>query len=325
MTAAPEPQSSETLPGAAHIPCALCGADDAIPVHRGCVDRRHWLPGVFDVVRCVNCGLVRTDPAPSEQGMSFYYPPSYSGFAAELPPAGGLYGTLRWIVRLPFRLRYGSPDALSAPPAPGAKALDVGCGTGVLLERLARLGWEPWGIEPNAEAAATAARRLGVDPSRVVPSGVEEAQLQATAFDLVTMSHVLEHLHDPLQALERIRQWLRPNGVIRIWVPNIASLESRLFGRRWFCLDVPRHLQHYEPKTLTALLSHAGFAVERIHPQYQGAGLSGSLQHVADDLRGRRCDFRLARGLYFAVLPVASVMASLGADGCIDVTARKAT
>jgi SAM-dependent methyltransferase len=256
--------------------------------------------------------------------MSSYYPPSYIGFTAEPPPAGRLYGTLRWIVRLPFRLRYGSPDALPAPPTPGARALDVGCGTGILLERLARLGWEPWGLEPNADAAATAARRLGLDQSRILPSSVEEAQLPAGTFDLLTMSHVLEHLRDPLQALKRVRQWLRPDASVRIWVPNIGSLESRLFGRRWHGLDVPRHLQHYEPSTLTLLLRQAGFTVERIHPQYQVGGLSGSLQHVADDVRGRRCDFRLSRSLYYAVLPVASVTASLGADGCLDVTARKA-
>jgi 2-polyprenyl-3-methyl-5-hydroxy-6-metoxy-1,4-benzoquinol methylase len=323
MTAAEESQSPERLHGAAHTVCALCGADDATLLHRDCVDRRHWLPGVFNVVRCANCGLVRTDPAPSERSISSYYPASYVAFAAEVPPAGGWYGALRSIVRLPFRLRYGSPDAVPPPPAPGARVLDIGCGTGVLLERFANSGWEPWGLEPNADAAATAASRLGLDESRILPSTVEKAQLPADSFDLVTMSHVLEHLDDPLQALERARQWLRPGASIRIWVPNMASLESRLFGRRWFCLDVPRHLQHFEPHTLTLLLRQAGFAVERIRPQYQGAGLSGSLQHVADDLLGRRRDFRLARGLYFAVLPIASVTGSLGADGCIDVTARE--
>jgi 2-polyprenyl-3-methyl-5-hydroxy-6-metoxy-1,4-benzoquinol methylase len=323
MTAAQESQSPEMLPDAVHTACALCGTRDATPLHRDCVDRRHWLPGIFDVVRCANCGLVRTDPAPTERTLSSYYPPSYCCFAAEPSPAGGWYGALRWIVRLPFRLRYGSPDALPPPPAPGAKVLDIGCGTGVLLKRLASLGWEPWGLEPDADTAATAARLLALDESRIVPSRVEEARLPANTFDLITMSHVLEHLPDPLQALERARQWLRPGASIRIWVPNVASLESRLFGRRWFCLDVPRHLQHFEPNTLSLLLRRAGFTVERIRPQYQGAGLSGSLQHVADDLLGRRRDFQLARGLYFAVLPLASVSGSLGADGCIDVTVRE--
>lgn len=96
-------------------------------------------------------------------------------------------------------------------------------------------------------------------------------------FDLVTMTHVLEHVHDPCFVLEKIRRSLRTAGVLRIWVPNVASPEAQFFRRFWFGLDVPRHLTHFSPVTPRAVLEHAGFRIERVLPEFQATRLSGSL------------------------------------------------
>ncbi len=303
--------------------CTLCGAPDASIVYRNCRDRRHWLPGLFDVVRCDGCGLVRTDPRPSVASIAEYYPPSYVSFAAELSRTSVWYAVLRSVVRLPYVLRYGSADPWFRPSNRRNRLLDIGCGTGVYLEAMANLGWSVRGVEPDAVAAARAAERLRVDPHRIFVGRVEEAEFPPGAFDLVTMGHALEHLHDPRRALEKLHSWLRPGGVLRLWLPDFESLESRVFRQLWFGLDVPRHLYHFGRNTIRAMLEIAGFRVERVVPQYQANTLSGSVRHTVDALIGREVEFRESMPLYYAFLPLATMLLGVGIGGALDVTARR--
>jgi SAM-dependent methyltransferase len=303
--------------------CTLCGASGASLVYRNCRDRRHWLPGRFDLVRCRDCGLVRTDPRPSVGSIAEFYPPSYVSFAAEVPSTSAWYAVLRSVVRLPYVLRYGSADPWFRPSDTN-RLLDVGCGTGVYLQAMGNLGWSVRGVEPDAAAAARAAERLGVQPDRIFVGRVEDADFPPETFDLVTMAHVLEHLHHPRGVLERIRRWLRPGGMIRLWLPNFESIESRVFRKLWFGLDVPRHLYHFGPHTIRATLETVGFSVERVVPQYQANTLSGSLRHTVDALLGRQVEVRESMALYYAFLPLAAMLLALGTGGALDVTARKA-
>jgi SAM-dependent methyltransferase len=304
--------------------CTLCGACGASLVYRNCRDRRHWLPGRFDLVRCRDCGLVRTDPRPSVGSIAEFYPPSYVSFAAEVPSTSAWYAVLRSVVRLPYVLRYGSADPWFRPSDTN-RLLDVGCGTGVYLQAMVNLGWSVRGVEPDAAAAARAAERLGVQPDRIFVGRVEDADFPPETFDLVTMAHVLEHLHHPRGVLERIRRWLRPGGMIRLWLPNFESIESRVFRKLWFGLDVPRHLYHFGPHTIRATLETVGFSVERVVPQYQANTLSGSLRHTVDALLGRQVEARESMVLYYTFLPLAAMLLALGTGGALDVTARKAS
>jgi len=87
----------------------------------------------------------------------------------------------------------GSSHDLDPPLEPGQRLLDVGCGTGVRLVRAAQLGREAWGVEPDAHAAGMARSRPGVAEGRVIASTHEDAELPAATFQLITLSHVLEH------------------------------------------------------------------------------------------------------------------------------------
>lgn len=303
--------------------CDLCGEAAFATVYRGCRDLRHWLPGEFDVVRCARCGLVRTNPRPTRASISAYYPESYVCFTADQRRNSALHSLLRTAVRLPYRLRYGVEDR-TMRPSPGAdRLLDVGCGTGLYLEEMAALGWSVWGIEPSAASARTAVERLQLPEGRVFVGTAEEADFREGSFDLVTMAHVLEHVHSPRHVLAMIRRWLRPGGRVRIWAPNFESVERRAFGRFWFGLDVPRHLYHFTPRTLGALLDSESFAVERIVPQYQANTLAWSFTHVVDALRGRRRQFRGSLRLYYATLPAASLLLGLGVGGALDAIATR--
>jgi 2-polyprenyl-3-methyl-5-hydroxy-6-metoxy-1,4-benzoquinol methylase len=303
--------------------CSLCGARGASVVYRNCRDRRHRLPGLFDLVRCDDCGLVRTDPRPSVGSIGEFYPPSYASFAAEVPRTSTWYAVLRAAVRLPYVLRYGPADPWFRPSNGTTRLLDIGCGSGVYLQAMANLGWSVQGVEPDAVAAARAAERLRVHQGRIFVGRVEEAEFSPDTFDLVTMGHVLEHFHDPRAVLEKVHRWLRPGGIVRLWVPNFESLESRVFRQLWFGLDVPRHLYHFGRRTICAILEVAGFNVTRVVPQYQANTLSGSISHALDALIGRQVEFREPMTLYYTFLPLASMLLGLGIGGALDVTARK--
>jgi SAM-dependent methyltransferase len=304
------------------VSCGLCGSWEASGVYSGCRDRLHDAPGSFDVVRCLRCGLVRTSPRPTPETIGAHYPPSYTAYGSDAPGSGRLR-SLRTLVQLPYTVRYGRRQAMNSLTAAPGRVLDVGCGSGRLLDAFAQRGWEVWGIEPDRESAKALIGRLGLPAERIFMGVAEEASFPSRAFDLITMSHVLEHVFDPGSVLAKAHDWLRPGGLLHVWVPNIASLESRLFRRFWFGLDVPRHLWHYDPRTVRALLAQSGFQVERLAPQYQGFTLGGSVQLVADHLRGRGGERRRSRVLYLAALPVASVLLGMGSHAVLEVTARR--
>lgn len=297
--------------------CPLCAAAEAAPVLRGVPDRRHWLGAPHDLVRCAGCGLVRTAPRPDEAELSAAYPAGYVSFSGNGRRTGSL---ARRLVRLPYALRYG--QVRDAEPGSGA-VLDVGCGTGAFLAELAALGWEPWGIEPVPAAAEAARALLGLPPERIVAAPAETAELPAGHFQLATLSHVLEHVGDPLGVLHRVHGWLAPGGRVRIWLPNVESLEARAFGSLWFGLDLPRHLWHFSPATIRLALERAGFRVRRIVPQFGASSLTGSLKQTADALARRRRDYRDSPRLTRTLLPVYGLTLALGNAPALDVVADR--
>jgi 2-polyprenyl-3-methyl-5-hydroxy-6-metoxy-1,4-benzoquinol methylase len=134
-------------------------------------------------------------------------------------------------------------------------------------------GWDVAGLEAD-EAAVAAARSSGLEVAR---GTLEDAPFAAGSFDAVTLSHVLEHVHDPVAALQACRRLLRPDGVLWLATPNLDSPGHRRFGRDWFGLDAPRHLVLFGPEGLDLALRTAGFAELRHGRAYRaGLVLAGS-------------------------------------------------
>jgi predicted SAM-dependent methyltransferase len=91
-----------------------------------------------------------------------------------------------------------------------------------------------------------------------------EAHFPAEFFDLVLFHHTLEHMPFPLRDLREAHRILKKSGALVVMVPNAASLDARLFGPWWLAWDLPRHLYHFTPKTISALMAKAGFRVQRL-------------------------------------------------------------
>ena len=174
--------------------------------------------------------------------------------AAILP----LFPKLRWSAALQVR-------ALPKPPR-RPRLLDVGFGDGSFLRFMREAGWDVAGLEVD-DAAVAAARSTGIDAE----SGtLEHAPYAPESFDAVTLSHVIEHVHDPVAALQACARVLRPSGVLWLATPNLDSPGHRRFGRDWFGLDPPRHLVLFGVDSVDRALGKAGFG-EVDHPRtYRG-------------------------------------------------------
>jgi len=212
----------------------------------------------YPLTRCDRCGTAVTGGEPPD-------PESYESgiYAPGAPRAGRAVRALQAaLAGQPVRLLHdagvtGSAAAGSHGGRP--RVLDAGAGGGRLVAALLAAGLNATGIEPSARGVERAAA-AGIPVTRAAVEGHEDSGL-----DAVVLWHVLEHLGDPPAALARARSWLRPGGVLLVGVPNVASLQARIAGPRWFHFDAPRHRTHFTPAGLGAAFTGAGFEGPRLH------------------------------------------------------------
>jgi 2-polyprenyl-3-methyl-5-hydroxy-6-metoxy-1,4-benzoquinol methylase len=161
-------------------------------------------------------------------------------------------------------------------PRPG-RLLDVGCGAGLFVGAAHRAGWEATGIDASARAVARAEGRC---PHAGFRAGlVTEIDFPGGSFDVITLWDVLEHVAGPVEALERIRGWLAPDGWLFLSMPNVDSRIARLMGRHWVLL-LREHLWYFSPATIAAVLSRGGFVRAHVRSKlvpFTVAGLLGRL------------------------------------------------
>jgi SAM-dependent methyltransferase len=252
-------------------------------------DRLFGVPGVFQYRTCEACASTFQSPRVVDEDLPMLYPGGYythdPGATGPVPPPpprswSGLRDRIRSGVAAavqPWRGRAGLSDRLIAKsrfmrerafldavidelvprrPRPG-RALDVGCGSGLLMRNLAGVGWEAEGLEWDPAAAAVAAAATGLH----VSSGTVHDHADRGAFDLVVLSHVFEHLADPVRDLRRMGELLTPDGRIVLIYPNPRALAARRFGAHWLGWDPPRHLVIPPRSALPGMAARAGLRV----------------------------------------------------------------
>lgn len=213
----------------------------------------------FTIARCAQCDLAQTVPAPSPAELDRYYPRGYHSTTKRY--RGGLDRVLGFV----HRSRIRSVEALLGGVG---SVLDIGCGPGVFLNQMRLRGWTTRGTERSPSAAQQARDVFHLD---VRAQDVDELVAEGATFDTIVLWHVAEHLHSPQQTISGIARLLRPGGILLISVPNFGSPEARIGRDKWFHLDVPRHLVHFTPRTLGAMLGAAGFETVKVtyfFPEY---------------------------------------------------------
>jgi SAM-dependent methyltransferase len=247
--------------------CGICGGTALTPLFTARDVNFATTDELFTIELCQSCGVAQTVPRPPDKDMGKYYPSVYY-------PIGD-FDNERYLRTIG---RYQAEKvALLKMEKQRGRVLDVGCGAGYFVREALKAGFAAEGVEFSADAAAFGRRQWNL------PITVGDAQSVSHAdgaFDAITLWHVLEHLPHPAEMLGTVQRLLRDDGVLILAVPNFASLQARVFKGRWYHLEVPRHLYHFDPVSLRALLSRKGFRVDRERhdsTEHNWAGILGSI------------------------------------------------
>ena len=186
-----------------------------------------------------------TNPRPSERELGQYYQSdayiSHSNKSTTLVDLAYKISrnfTLKWKYNLLQKYSQRKPQSI----------LDYGCGTGTFLSECHQRGMEIAGVEPS-DTARTRANEI--NQGKIV----SDLQAIKTSFDIITLWHVLEHVSDLHDTLEKLKAHLKDNGTMFIAVPNLQSLDAKTYNENWAAYDVPRHLWHFSKKTMEILLN----------------------------------------------------------------------
>lgn len=243
--------------------CFLCGAE-MVPRFRA---RDHLRPQVsteYLVEWCPSCefGKIAGGFTPSDVA-AFYTADYYT----HVTPGAADRSSLSLLDRVRMHLAWRADGGVDLSPNEVARIrsvpvlCDVGCGSGQTLSQFKQAGYEVVGIEPDP-AARSLANQFGdvlEGTAEVLPDQVAGMQ-----FDVVLLSHVLEHCIDPGAALRNVKRLLAPGGTAIIEVPNNAALAFEVYGPGWFFADIPRHLQFFTEPSLRRALENSGMRVGRV-------------------------------------------------------------
>ena len=239
-------------------------------------DRHYGNTGTWHIERCCDCRALFLDPMPSEEELGSFYPAEYYADQPAAPPrrSTGWRQRLRSVV-LPIGTKEPAFERAGS-------MLDVGCGTGWMLDRYAQMGWTAEGVE-YSESACEVGRAAG----RTIHSGsLIQAKFADEQFDYVRSNHSFEHLWNPHETLEEMSRILRPGGTVFIGVPDSAGLAARVFGREWYYVGAPAHVINYDRRNLARLMAEHGFRVVETRGNSNHGGTVGSLQSWFISRRG---------------------------------------
>jgi SAM-dependent methyltransferase len=259
--------------------CPVCGGQTPSLLHDGMQDHLFHAPGTWRLSRCGDCGAAWLDPRPTPAtiGMAYQQYFTHAGETHEhvrsMSPQRRLFlhtATLaaspawRFLIRpairfasiLPGLGRLIQAELRYHPrPEPRQRLLDFGCGNGEFLLFARAVGWQVVGIDADAEAVATA-RSRGLT---VRQGGIEALEHNLGRFDGITLSHVIEHVHEPVELLRRCHDLLSPGGWLWLETPNLDSQGHLRYGANWRGLEPPRHLVLFTRESLSLALRKAGF------------------------------------------------------------------
>ncbi len=227
--------------------CPCCYASQ-FSHHLSCVDNTvsHQK---FEVMACKNCGFLFTNPRPSASEIGYYY--QSEAYISHSNTQKGVLNTAYQLVR---KITLRSKIKLIKKYQQQGFLLDIGCGTGEFLHIAQKNGYQTQGIEPDENARAMAIKNYALQVAE--PSYL--AQIPEASVAIITMWHVMEHVHELEPRIKTIHKLLQDGGIAIIAVPNPKSLDAQHYQQHWAGYDLPRHLYHFEPQLLRQMFEKQG-------------------------------------------------------------------
>lgn len=214
---------------------------------------------LFEIWHCNSCSFRFTQSIPDADSIGPYY--QSENYVSHSDTQEGLIHKCYHLVRS-YTLKTKKRLVQKVSGKEKGVLLDVGSGTGAFAKTMQDAGWDVTGLEPDERARKNAFDKNGL--SLLSPERLYE--LKADTFDAISLWHVLEHVHDLHGYVERFHQLLRPDGKLIIAVPNYTSHDAAVYREYWAAYDVPRHLYHFSPESMTVLAATKGFRIDSIHP-----------------------------------------------------------
>lgn len=215
----------------------------------------------FEIWHCTNCSLRFTQSVPQATAIGRYY--QSENYISHTDTNKGIVNQLYRLARR-FTLRNKRNVIETHGNISKGSLLDLGAGTGAFASYMQQSGWTVTGVEPDEQARKKAADTYSVqlyEASRFF-------ELEENWFDVITLWHVIEHVHSLHEYITQLKKILRPRGVLFIAVPNYTSYDAGLYGSFWAAYDVPRHLYHFSPVAMKKLVQSHGLQLKKIQAMW---------------------------------------------------------
>lgn len=201
----------------------------------------------FQILECEQCSLRYTFPIPSVDEIAPYYDfPEYISHTDS---------TKGWMHQLYHKVRNHTLTQKtnwiqSLFTGYKGQLLEIGAGTGAFAHAMQKKGWTVTALEPDEASRGRALQNYGIS----LLSSESLFELPENTYDVITLWHVLEHVHALKEYVQCFQKLLKPNGRLIIAVPNYTSYDASFYKQFWAAYDVPRHLYHFAPSAMRYLM-----------------------------------------------------------------------
>lgn len=236
-----------------HKECPLCGSNNITELYK--FRDKTVTDADFPIWQCSSCNFAFTQNVEDEDNCGKYY--KSEEYISHSNTNKGLKNKLYHFARsimLNRKFRFVE----RANNSKKGSVLDYGCGTGFFPAKMKQKGWQASGIEQDSDARKFANDNLKIDAfDKNHLNNIEES-----AFDVVTMWHVMEHIYNPDLFLKKINRIVKKGGKFIVAVPNFESYDAKLYREYWAAIDAPRHIWHFTTNTAKIMIEREGFKLE---------------------------------------------------------------
>ncbi len=216
----------------------------------------------FQIVKCLDCDFKFTNPRPDAQEINKYYQ-SENYISHSNTSKGIINQVYHWVRQRTLKTKLSLINRFAGQK----RLLDIGTGTGFFPKYCQENGWDITATEPDEKTREVACENTHT----VIHSSIFDSNLDNQSFDVITMWHVLEHVHLLQETIQRLHQLLNDQGTLIVAVPNSDSLDAQIFKEHWAAYDLPRHLYHFSQKNIQELFDKNNFKLAEVLPMYYDA------------------------------------------------------